>query len=369
MSEKRGCPPVIGIDARKARDYGIGTYTRELIGALAALPETGMARFLLFVRPGDEPLFSGLPAHFSLATEPATGYSAGELFGFGARIRRRRPDLFHALHYVLPLGVGVPSVVTVHDTIHLDFPADGASVLRYPYARIMLRRALRTAAAVISPTDAVREELRALSPAGAAKLETIPHGVPARFGADVPEEDVRRIRDRYALPVRYALFLGGAKPHKNLPRVLEAFRKSNAPALDLVLAGPMPGPEPPVADRVRGIGVVEETDLPALYRAADFLLYPTLAEGFCFPLLEAMASGVPAIVSDIPACREVAAGAARLVDPRDPASIAGAIEDLSRNAALREELGEKGRARARAFSWRRAAEATWNVYCRVLEGR
>jgi len=360
---------VIAVDARKARDYGIGTYTRELIAALAALPEAATARFLLFVRPGDEPRFSTLPAHFSLVPEKAAGYSAGELFGFGARIRRRRPDLFHALHYVLPLALGVPSVVTVHDTIHLDFPADGVSALRYPYARVMLRRAVHAAAAVISPTDAVRRELASLSPSAAARLEAIPHGVPAGFGEDVPEEAIRRARERYALPARYALYLGGARPHKNLPRVLEAFRASRAPALELVLAGPMPDLRAPVEGRVRRIGVVEDADLPALYRAAEFLLYPTLAEGFCFPLLEAMASGVPAIVSDIPACREVAAGAARLVDPRDPASIARAIEELAGDAGVRAELGEKGRARARAFSWRRAAESTWNVYRRVLEAR
>ncbi len=360
---------MIGIDARKARDFGIGTYTRELIGALAALPEAETARFLLFVRPGDEPLFATLPSNFSFAAEPAAGYSAGELFGFGARIRRRRPDLFHALHYVLPLAPGTPCVVTVHDTIHLDFPADGASVLRYPYARVMLRRALRTAAAVVSATDAVREELRSLCPAAAAKLETIPHGVPGGFGTGVREDVVRRVRDRYGLPARYALYLGGAKPHKNLPRVLEAFRASRAPELELVLAGPMPGSEPAAAGRVRRIGVVEETELPALYGAAELLLYPTLAEGFCFPLLEAMASGVPAIVSDIPVCREVAAGAARLVDPRDPASIARAIEEVAGSPAIRAELGEKGRIRARAFSWQRAAESTWNVYRRVLEDR
>jgi glycosyltransferase involved in cell wall biosynthesis len=369
MSDRSGRPPVIGIDARKARDYGIGTYTRELIGALAALPEAQTARFLLFVRPGDEPLFSALPAHFSLVTERAPGYSAGELFGFGARIRRRRPDLFHALHYVLPLAAGVPSVVTVHDTIHLEFPADGASVLRYPYARVMLRRALQASAAVISPTRAVRDELRSRSPAAAAKVEAIPHGVPGRFGADVPEEDVRGARQRYALPARYALYLGGAKPHKNLPRVLEAFREAAAPDLDLVLAGPLPEPAAPVDGRVRRIGVVAEPDLPALYRGASFLLYPTLAEGFCFPLLEAMASALPAIVSDIEPCREVAAGAARLVDPRDRGSIARAIAELAGSADVRTQLAEKGRARARAFSWRRAAESTWSIYRRILEDR
>lgn len=369
MTAGFGRRPAIGIDARKARDYGIGTYTRGLVDALAALPDAAGARFTLFVRPGDEPLFGTLPPDFSLVPEKASGYSADELFRFGARIRGERLDLFHALHYVLPWRVGTASVVTIHDTIHLDFPADGVSPLRYPYARIMIRRALAAAAAVIAPTAAVARELEELSPAVAAKLETIPHGVPPPFRTGVPDEDVSRVRNRYAIAGRYALYLGGAKPHKNVRRVVEAFRAARVDGLELVLAGPTPAAPAPANGGVRRIGVVEESDLPALYRGAEFLLYPTLAEGFCFPLVEAMASGLPAIVSDIAVCREVAAGAARLVDPRKASAIAGAVSELASDPDLRGALSGRGIVRARDFSWRRAAERTWNVYRRILENR
>ena len=361
----------IGIDARKARDFGIGTYTRELIAALGALPEASRSRFLLFVRPGDEELFSSLPRNFGLVAENAPGYSLRELFGFGSRVRRARLDLFHALHYVLPAAGAVPCVVTVHDAIHLEFPDGGASPLRYPYARIMIRRALRRSGAVITPSLSVRRDLEEISPASAAKMDAIPHGAPAKFRPDVPEGEVERVRRRYALPDGYALYLGGAKPHKNLTRVVDAFRAARTGGLSLVLAGPLPpASSAEIANEgIRRAGLVAEEDLPALYRGASFLLYPTLAEGFCFPLLEAMASGVPAIASDIPACREVAAGAARLVDPRDTPAITRAVEALSGDAALRADLSARGLARARDFSWKRTAERTWSVYRRVLEGR
>ena len=362
--------PVIGIDARKARDFGIGTYTRELVGAIGRRPEAADFRFTLFVRPGDERLFSSLPAPFAVVAETAPGYTLREIFGFGRRIRRARLDLFHALHYVLPAGIGTRAVVTVHDRIHLDFPGDGAP-LRYPYARTMLAGTLARSAAVITASEAVRRDLAELAPEHAGKIESIPHGVAEAFRPDVPAEEIAGVRSRLGLPPVYALYLGGAKPHKNLSRVVEAFRRVRADDLALVAAGPLPPPsaaergEP----RIRRTGVVDETDLPALYRGAAFLLYPTLAEGFGLPLLEAMASGVPAIVSDIPAFREVAGGAARLVDPLDPAAIARAIEEVAGNPSLRADLAARGLARAREFSWDRAAERTLAVYRRVLEAR
>ena len=361
--------PSIGIDARKARDFGIGTYTRGLIGALAALPETAAARFTLFIRPGDEALFASLPENFCVIPEPSAGYSPAELFAFGPRVRRERLGLFHALHYVLPAGLGTPAVVTIHDRIQLDFPGEGAPPLRFPYARIMIRRALGRASAVITATDAVRGELEEMSPRYAHKIRTIPHGVSPDFRPDVERDEIDRVRARHRLPRSFALYLGGAKPHKNLARVVEAFGAARTDGLALVLAGPLPEGTAGAAGSGAAlrIGVVEDGELPALFRASDFLLYPTLAEGFCFPLLEAMASGVPAIVSDIPVCRELAGGCARLVDPRDPRSIAHAVAELAGSPSLRNALAARGLERARAFSWERTARRTWELYRRVLE--
>jgi alpha-1,3-rhamnosyl/mannosyltransferase len=118
---------------------------------------------------------------------------------------------------------------------------------------------------------------------------------------------------------------------------------------------------------VRWIGIVEDSDLPALYRAAAFVVYPSLAEGFGLPVAEAMACGTPVIASDIPVFVEVAGDAALLVDPRDTGAIAGAMRELRCNASLRALLSARGLARARSFSWDDAAARTLAIYREALQ--
>lgn len=359
----------IGLDARKARDFGIGTYTRELAAAMAAAPAAKGFRFVLFVRPGDEGLFAGLPENFSIEAERSRPYSAAELTGFSRRIRAARLDLFHAMHYVLPLALRTPAVVTIHDLIHLEFPFDGASPLRYPAARLLIARALSRGRVIITATDTARRDLEALSPRHAPKIRTVPHGVAARFHAGIGAPEIARTLAAHGIEGDYALFIGGARPHKNLRRVLEAYARAALPDLSLVLAGPMPKDvETLAASRkgVRWIGVVEEADLPALYRAAAFLVYPSLAEGFGLPVAEAMAGGTPVIASNIPVFDEVAGDAALLVDPRDTGAIARAMSELHSNSELRSLLSARGIERAKAFSWDDAAARTLAIYREAL---
>lgn len=359
----------IGLDARKARDFGIGTYTRELTAAMAQAPGADEFQFTLFVRPDDEELFSGLPANFSTAAEPSRPYSADGLTGFARRIRAARLDLFHALHYVLPFGLSTPAVVTVHDIIHLQFPFDGESPFRYPAARLLIARALARGRAIITATGSARRELEELSPRNAAKIRTVPHGIGSRFRAGIEPAEIARTLSAHGIDGDYALFVGGARPHKNLRRAVDAFRRAAIPGLSLVLAGPMPKDVETLAGAatgVRRIGVVEDADLPALYRAAVFLLYPSLAEGFGLPVAEAMACGTPVIASDIPVLREVAGDAALLVDPRDTDAIADAMKRLHSDPALRAELSALGVARAQAFSWDASAARTLAIYREAL---
>jgi len=358
--------PAIGLDARKARDFGIGTYTRELVRAIAKTESSRAYAFTLFIRPGDEELFGELPDHFRAVVEPSAGYSFSELTGFGRRIRRRPLDLFHAMHYVLPLAIGTRAVVTIHDLIHLAYPS-ALPPLGYAYARVMIARALARSRAVIAVSEATRDALAALSPGRADRIAVVPNGVGRQFRPDVPGTDLSRVTTKLALPAEYALYLGGAKPHKNLPRVLAAFAASDSGSLGLVVAGAMPkGFDGHLPPRARAIGVVEDTDLPALYRGAAFLVYPTLAEGFGLPVLEAQASGIPVLTSDIPVFRELTASSALLVDPRDTGGIARAIGTLSRDAALRQRLAAAGLARAADFSWDTAADRTLAIYRKAL---
>ena len=346
---------VILVDARKARDFGIGTYVRGLLGGLA-----GLNRFALqaLVLPGDEALF---PAGVTTTVCAAAHYSVGELVNVGRAISAAKPDLFHAPHYVVPLFPPSATVVTVHDLMHLTRPEHAAPAKR-AYARWMIGRALRLAAKVIVVSEATKKEILAFGPELAGKVVVIPNGVREDFFEGQEEE--AHSREPAALP--YLLFLGNDKPHKNLDGLLAAWPcvRVAHPALSLVLAGVEPGRTLP--EGAKAVGFVPEADVPALLAGARALVLPSFAEGFGLPVLEAQAAGTPVACSDLPALREAAGDAAVFFDPQDVASMATALTALLGDEEKRNLLRWNGRERAKEFSWSRAAERTAEVYEDVL---
>lgn len=340
--------PRVLVDARKARDFGIGTYVRAL---LAGLAERGGFELAAIARGADAALF---PPGVRLIPSTAPHYSVRELVSVRAVIARERPHLFHAPHYVVPLFPPRRTVVTVHDLMHLS-RAEHASAAKRLYARTMLARASRSAARLLVDSDAVRAELVAFSPAAAAKVRVTPLALEPRFLTSPPVAS--------AVPAPYILFVGNPKPHKNLGGLLAAFREASLP-LALVLAGG--DPPAPLPAGVRSLGFVPDADLPALMAGAEMLVLPSFAEGFGLPALEAQAVGTPVVCSDIPALREATGGVALFVDPVDPGSIAGAMRRLHGDPALRADLSGRGRAHAAVFTRARLAEETASVYDEVL---
>lgn len=367
--------PEIGLDARKAKDFGIGTYTRELVAAIAESKEAEDFRFVLFIRGEDRELFSGLPGNFSFETANFPGYSLSELTSFARLVRRRRLALFHALHYVLPPFLATRAVVTVHDLIHLD-PRLSSRSWAYPYARFMLGSSLSRARAVITGSNASRQGIVERFPAAAGKITIVPHGVAKEFRPGPDPEGLAGLSRKYGLPQRYALFLGGDRPHKNLLRVVEAFLLAAGDGVGLVLAGPRPRDArlrkllaaPGLSSRTRILGVVPREDLPGLYRGAVVFLCPTLEEGFGLPALEAMGSGTPVITSAIPVWRETCGDAALFVDPRDPRAIAAAVALVASSPEERSRLRDLGLRRAARFTWRETAKKTAEIYGEALRG-
>jgi glycosyltransferase involved in cell wall biosynthesis len=355
------------VDARKARDFGIGTYIRGLLGGLASLDRFALQALVL---PGDEALF---PPGVTTTACAATHYSVGELVAVRRAISEATPDVFHAPHYVVPFFPPRAMVVTVHDLMHLTRPEHGTPAKR-AYARWMIGRALRLSARVIAVSEATKKEILAFGPSQGGKVEVIPNGVEERFFLEGKERNaVARRSPATLFPIPpfkesspYLLFLGNDKPHKNLAGLLAAWQRLHAahPALTLVLAGVNPGRILP--EGAKAIGFVPDADVPTLVAGAEALVLPSFAEGFGLPVLEAQAAGTPAACSDLPALREAAGDAAVFFDPHDVASMAAGIEKILRDEELRKELRENGRARAKEFSWRRAAERTSKVYEDVL---
>jgi glycosyltransferase involved in cell wall biosynthesis len=338
----------IGIDCRKIADFGIGTYVRELLRAMAAA-----APDETFVAFGPRSIESHLPSSGSIerVDVDAPHYSIRELATIGRAANAARLDLFHAPHYVIPLVRG-PVVVTIHDLIHLQLRH--ANPLRTLYARGMLRRATRRPARIITVTEAVARTISRAFPDAAPKIRAVHNGVEDRFFEASLHSPAAR---------RYFLWIGNDKPHKNLPGLLAAWRKiaPSMPDCDLVLAGAPPQTlrdEP----QVRFAGFVPADDLPSLLAGAVALILPSFLEGFGLPVAEAMAAGCPVIASGIPPLQEVAGEAAVWCDPAHPESIAAAMTSLAGDAALRCELISKGRQRSQRFRWRHSAEKTIEIY-------
>jgi glycosyltransferase involved in cell wall biosynthesis len=283
-----------------------------------------------------------------------------------------RVEVFHGTNFVLPPLRRAGGVVTVHDLSYLHYPHTvAAASLGY---RTLVPRGLRRAAVVLTPSNAVAEEVRAEYGLGDRVLAT-PLGVDAAWFDAVPAEP--QWLAAHGLPERYLLFVGTVEPRKGLPTLLEALRELHADAAGgqvppLVLVGP-PGWGPQLrtaalpAGAVRSIGYLDSADLRRLVAGAAALVFPSVYEGFGLPPLEAFAAGTPVVASDLPVVREVTGELALLAPPGDAAALAGALRTV-----LAGDGGPAARAarqaRARGFSWAATAAATHAAYVRADGG-
>ena len=370
-------PPTIVIDARKLRDFGIGTYVRGLVGHLAGIDCAH--RYVLLVRPDDHGAFGDLPANFSESLERASGYSLREAIGISSHLRRLRADLYHATHYTVPLWPPCPTVVTVHDVIHLLFPEFLPHRSALHYARFMLRRATRKSRRVITVSATTRDDLIATVGADPERIRVIHNGVDQAFSRRLPPEEITQRLAPHGIAPPYLLFLGNPKPHKNLERLLDGYARAGrllaAPPPPLVVAGARDGADAlraradalGIAGSLAVAGWIPDQDLPALYQGATLFTCPSLYEGFGLPVLEAMASGTAVLTSRGSALLEIAGGHADLVDPWDPDDIARGIARCVGDEQHRRRLAEGGPVRAAQFGWERVARATLEVYREALE--
>jgi glycosyltransferase involved in cell wall biosynthesis len=258
-------------------------------------------------------------------------------------------DVLHCPTYYGPLRPRVPLVVTVHDLAVLRHPEAFPRWTR-TFAPRFVPHVLRAATRVIAVSEFTRKELEELLGLAAAKIRVVPNGVDEVFRPDGPAGDGD-----------YALGVGTLEPRKNVSRLAEAAHRAG---LELRVAGAR-GWGDVSLEGVSWLGRVRDEELARLYRGAAVVVYPSLYEGFGIPVLEAMACGTPVVTSAGGATEEVAGGAAVLVDPLDPGSIAAGIEEAIRR---REELRARGLERARAFTWEETARRTVAVYREAANG-
>jgi glycosyltransferase involved in cell wall biosynthesis len=365
----------IAIDARKLHDFGIGTYIRNLVTELAAIDRT--TDYVLFTRPDDVAAAAAGP-NFRAVAEPSRPYSIAEQWRVPRAVARAGADLLHEPHYVLPPLTRSRTVVTIHDCIHLRFPEYLPGRAAYAYAHTMIRLAARKADRVLTVSDASKRDILHYTGVAPEKVVVIHNGLDARFATDPDPEAVERVRQRFQLDHPFVLYVGNIKPHKNLARLIAAFaamRADGPDGLKLVVIGDETSKHPELRQavhrhrldkHVRFFGFQPSATLVVFYRLARAFVFPSLYEGFGLPPLEAMANETPVVTSNVSSLPEVAGGAALLVDPYDVASIADGIRRAVTDETLRQDLIARGRARAREFSWARAAADTLGVYRQVL---
>ncbi len=359
----------IALDATYAADpspTGIGVYSQRLIATLGAAPpfqDDPEYRLLLCFRPG--------PYLRARGMDWPPGASLSPLFEFWPRPGQAR--LFHGLNQRLP-GTRYPArVVTIHDLFALTSREYSKPGFQRHFSDV-LRKTIARADRIIAVSDATRQRLLDHSEASDEKIRVVHHGVDPPCVPPQAAQDAFRERELGLQPgEKFFLNVGTIQTRKNVSNIVLALQR--LPEYRLVLAGGDGyGAEEThrlierkgLAGRVIRMGHTPMDQLPLLYSTACALVFPSLEEGFGFPILEAMSYGLPVITSNCSSMPEVAGDAALLVDPLDVAAIGEAMRRLAQDDALAGEQRQKGRLRAGLFSWEKCARETWEVYREVL---
>ena len=361
----------VGIDGRAllSEHTGIAVYTARIARGLFALPDVDVKVFA--PRPIDSA--AGLPAS---ALARSNGHRFGTVWVQGRLPRDLAAegcDVLLSAVTIAPARLDLPYVPVVHDLTPLTHPEWHR---RKTVAAFVpwIERTLERSARVIAVSRATAEELARRFPEVASRTVVIEHGVDPRFSpAPGAPGEAEEMRGRFARGRRYILHLGTLEPRKNVATLVAACERlwrDDPRRPDLVLAGSAGWKSDgllariarsPFSGRIHRAGYVPADSVPALLRSAEAFCYPSHEEGFGLPVLEAMASGTPSVISDAAALREVAQDAALAVSPEDAPALAGALARLLEDPDLRREQIARGLRRAASFGWPAAAERTERV--------
>jgi glycosyltransferase involved in cell wall biosynthesis len=297
-------------------------------------------------------------------------------------LRRTRIDVFHATaNRGLPYRRACRYILTCHDVIdRLPEYCVGEhwrGRLRKKYADFISRH---SADRYITVSEFSKQDICRFHGLSEERVVVIHNAANRRFYETLSAEHIARVRNKYALPLEYFLFLGGFDKKKNVIALVEAFAHMQDERVpnglpSLVLAGERKWDFALVDEKIKALrltarivcpGQIDDEDLPAIYQGAFALVHPSRYEGFGLQLVEAMASGLPVLTSETTSLPEVLGGSGLLFDPENPDSIAHQMLRIVSDRELRDALAAKSRQRATFFSWRKAAEQTIRLYLEVL---
>lgn len=394
----------IGIDARALGWAGLGRYTRNLLNSLVTRAPKGM-EFAVFAPRAFGREFGELRG-VKFVPVTASYYSVREQTVFLASLLREKLDLTHFLHFNAPIFYRRPSVVTIHDLTRFFFPAQKHKGQLHQLAyETVFRSAINNSKKIITVSEHTRTDLIRYFPNVAGKTKTIYEGVDktmfnsastiyerllrlapcdgsqrheTRQNGLIAGGEAVSVLGKLGIEKPYLLFVGVWMTHKNLPRLLSAFKlvKASGFAGKLVITGKGETHHVDVPALIEGEemseavvlpGKVADEDLPILYQNAESLILPSLYEGFGLPALEAMACGTPVVASEVSSIPEILGDAVVYFDPYSVNDMAEKITALLNNKQKQAELISRGNKQAQKFSWENCAMETLGVYQSVLK--
>ncbi len=344
------------------RKSGVGYYCEELLKAMLAIDHDD--QFFVFSHLPVSVSFTPPNGNLKFTNTIHFPVRAVYMHAFLPRILNKvQPDLCHYTNFLAPIADDRPYVVTIHD-MGLETLRDAHPLAKRVYTRRLVPRVARKARMIVTNSEF-------------SKWEIVRHlGIPEdriRVTPLAASPEFRPVPAHVQNP--YFLYVGNLEPRKNLERLIEAFARMPRKDQDLVIVGnrwyhgdaaEAKARSLGLNGRVKFMGYVPRADLPGLFSGATAFVYPSLLEGFGLPVVEAMACGAPVITSNNSSMKEVAGGAAVLVEPTNVRELTEALTRLADDPGLRQELSQRGLRRSAGFSWTRTAELTLDVYREVM---
>ncbi|MCP5109419.1 MAG: glycosyltransferase family 4 protein [bacterium] len=375
-------PARVVIDCRRIKDFGVGTYIRNLTRELARLDKA--TEYTLVAQKEDHPEFRGFPPNFKPVHYPRPDSEQLDNVRFPHFLRSFRADLHHLPSHRVPLLMRKPYVVTVHDLSSLLYEKREGWRRQLRLSRV--QHGLKRAAKVVAVSAATRRDVINLLGIPAGHIRQIYNAPDPRFieqpTSGDPDSSSRyrqRILERYQIQYPFILYVGNIRPQKNVPRLVESFAVLRGQLTDhplykdlrLIIIGDESARVPSVriavmqsrVDKVvRFLGFVPIDTLRVFYEAASAFAFPSLYEGFGLPPLEAMAAGTPVVSSGVSSLPEVVGDAAVIVNPENVFDIARGLRDALLDEELRASLIARGYDQSKRFSWERTAAEVLDTY-------
>ena len=372
----------VAVNARLLASPDLRGWNRYTINLLAALAECDVDLLLYGDRPLHPVHLERLPVkRYELRIAPPSKYTLWEQYWLPRQCGRDHIDILHCpMNFGLPAICPCPRVLTLHDAIdqihygrrtawHRRLsPGQVRNSLSHWVARTRAER-------VITVSDHSGRDLVEHLHIPRERISIISEAADPIFHAPVSAAQRANVRREYGLPHSYIFYVGGWEQRKNIPFLLRAFAEAALCGVDLVLAGGRDEQKTELArlaaelgmsDRLRLIGWVPDSDLPALYSGALCFVYPSLYEGFGLQLCEAMAVGCPTLAAHATCLPEVLGSGGDTFNPSEPHELAGLLQSVAGDEGYRRDLSRRAQLRSQDFCWRGTAEQTLEVYRRAV---